>query len=100
LNKWHINLTLGCIATTYSSVVFARWRQCVLPSNTCFLRPSSNADTWKYCGFDETSMEFRPHVDSASVVIFRYRAISDSTCDKTIFKTVAIDYLKFFDVVG
>jgi len=38
----------------------------------------STADRWKYCRFDETSMEFGSQVDSASVVIFRYRAISDS----------------------
>ena len=37
---------------------------------------------WKNCGFDETSMEFGPQVDYASMVIFRYRAISDSTCEK------------------
>ena len=42
----------------------------------------STADTWKYCGFDETSVEFGPQADYASLVIFRQRAISDSTCDK------------------
>jgi len=37
---------------------------------------------WKNCGFGETSMGFNPQLDNASVVIFRYRVISDSTSDK------------------
>jgi len=48
-------------------------------------------------------MEFGPQEDNASVVIFRYRVISDSTCDKNggkIFKIAAIAYLKFFDIVS
>ena len=47
-------------------------------------------------------MEFGPQVNYASMVIFRYRAISDSTCEKmaSIFKMAAIAYLKLLDIVG
>ena len=47
-------------------------------------------------------MKFGLQVDYVSMMIFRYRAISDSTCEKmaAIFKMAAIAYLKFFDIVG